>query len=200
MSIRDKIRAAVESVRSRQAALPAHVRRRMAPEPPPEAPQDASYRTALAGIADPHYILGNEYLDRQWQADRFEAHPRIVEFERLLIRRLRKLDVPMYAHCVWRSPDEQDAAFKRGVTKARAGQSPHNWGCAVDIVHCRKHWGLTERQWRVVGHVGKELAAQRSLHVTWGGDWKFWDPAHWELADWQACRVWRYSELTFDIT
>ena len=74
--------------------------------------------------------------------------------------------------------------------------SPHNKGCAVDIVHSVKGWGLTDRQWLVVGHVGKEVAAAKGFKLEWGGDWRNkpsdiigWDPAHWQVTDWRDVRI-----------
>jgi len=93
--------------------------------------------------------------------------------------------VPMYAHSVVRTASEQNALYVRGVTKAKAGESPHNCGCAVDLIHGRKAWDLGEKSWEVIGHIGKEIALQAGLKIEWGGDWKFYDPAHWELAEWR---------------
>ena len=76
-------------------------------------------------------------------------------------------------------------SFAAGTTKARAWESPHNYGLAVDIIHGTKAWDLTRKQWEIVGHMGKEVAAQLGVKVVWGGDWKFYDPAHWELANWR---------------
>jgi hypothetical protein len=41
---------------------------------------------------------------------------------------------------VYRSPEDQEAAFKRGVSKARAWQSAHQYGLAVDFVPYPWHW------------------------------------------------------------
>lgn len=75
--------------------------------------------------------------------------------------------------------------YVKGLSKAKAGQSAHNHGFAVDIVHGTKAWELTRKQWDLVGHIGKEVAASMGIHVEWGGDWSFYDPAHWELANWR---------------
>ncbi|MET2831594.1 hypothetical protein [Mesorhizobium shangrilense] len=143
-------------------------------------------------MADKQYCLSVHYGQQQMRADQTGAHPVIVEFTRLLIRRLRVLDVPMYPHCVWRTKADQESAFVRGVTTVRYPDSAHNWGCATDIVHGLKHWGLTPKQWSIVGHIGFEIAHQRGFKLVWGGDDPGvndafdWDPAHWELADWRA--------------
>lgn len=145
----------------------------------------ASYGAELRDMKDASFCLSERYKAQQTRVPRAGAHPDIVEFERRLVARFRKLGVPLFAHCFVRSDAEQSALFQRGLTKARAGESPHNYGLAVDIVHGTKAWDLSHRQWEVVGHVGKEVAAQLGVKVEWGGDWRFYDPAHWEIANWR---------------
>ncbi len=147
-----------------------------------------SYADELRGLVDREFCFSQRYGDQQGRADRIGADPRILEFERKLIKRARKMGVPLFAHCVIRTSHEQNNLFLAGRSKARAGESPHNYGCAVDVIHGTKGWSLSRRQWEVLGHLGKELAASLGLKVTWGGDWSFYDPAHWELSDWRAVR------------
>ncbi len=195
-SVADKIRVLVARTAERQSVLPDPGRaKRVFPPPPPEPVPDSGYSQALAGMVHRDFLKSIPYWELNMRANKLEAHPRILEFEKGLIKRMAALGVPMYAHCVWRTPDEQLALWERKRTKARPGESPHNWGCAVDIVHCRYHWDLTERQWAIIGHIGKEYGKASGLNVIWGGDWKFYDPAHWELADWKQCRIPRYAEL-----
>lgn len=187
MSVAAKVREAVERMRARQSCIPANKERRVHEYVPPPAPPDVDYRSALAGIADKAFFLTNRYGEQQWRADRDGAHEDILLFERTFRARLKRLDVPVFAHCVIRGEDEQNAAYKRGVSKARWLESPHNFGMAVDIIHSTKAWDLTERQWAIFGHLGKEVAAALGIPITWGGDFKsLWDPAHWELKDWRA--------------
>lgn len=189
-SVRDRLREVVERMRAQRSSLPCHKVRRGPPPVPIESPVEVNYRTALAGIADRQFCESVKYGEQQFRADRFKADPRILEFERLMIKRLRKLDVPFFAHCIWRNEQDQNAAYVRGVSRAKWGESPHNFGCAVDLIHGTKAWDLTERQWSIVGHIGKELAAQNTLPIAWGGDFKsLWDPAHWELTDWQRVKA-----------
>jgi hypothetical protein len=192
MSIADKVREAVARLHARQSYLPDH-RVRRAPESPfptpPDAPEDASLRQSLASIADRQFCLGVKYSEQQLRADRTIAHPEIDDFGRLLVKRMRRLDVPMFVSTLFRGRDDQESAYVLGHSKAHWGQSAHNFGCAVDVIHGVKGWGLTRQEWSIIGHVGKELAAQRGLKVTWGGDWERpWDPAHWELTDWRALK------------
>lgn len=148
----------------------------------------ATYADDLRGMVNRSFCFSEKYSEQQGRADRVGADPRLLEFERKLVKRLFKLGVPMFAHSVCRNGADQDRLFVKGVTKARAGQSPHNYGAAVDLIHGIKGWDLTRRQWDIIGHLGNELAASLTLEVIWGGTWEFWDPAHWELADWREIR------------
>jgi len=189
----DKIREAVRRVAERQAALPdPNLAKRVFPPPPPRPVPDTGYSQALAGMVDKLYLKSSKFVDQQMRADIKGAHPAIVDFSRLLVRRMAALGVPMYPHCVWRDREAQERAYRLGHSKAPWGESPHNFGCAVDIIHSRHLWDLSPRQWQIVGHVGNELADAMGLLLDWGGDWKRypdaqigWDPAHWELGDWR---------------
>lgn len=155
----------------------------------------ATYDAALRGVMDRDFLKTEKYQGQQWRASREGAHPKIVEFEAALIARMKELGVPMFAHCVVRSPEEQDAVFVLGNSQ-RKGSDPYaHRFAAVDIIHSTKGWNLTEKAWDLIGHIGFEVAKRRSIPVVWGGDWdgdgdkhdqKLYDPAHWELAFWQS--------------
>jgi hypothetical protein len=149
-------------------------------------------------MIDRPFCFSEKYGIQQGRADRTGAQPAILEFERKLIKRAFKLGIPLFAHCVNRGSAEQNRLYREGRSKARAGESPHNYGAAVDIVHGTKAWALTDKQWAILGHLGKEVAAQSGIKVNWGGndgpgDRFAWDPAHWELTDWRAIRA-QYSD------
>lgn len=137
-------------------------------------------------MCDLGFMQSRKYTEQQWRAKREGAHPDLLEFERLLVKRLAKLGVPVFASEVWRDKSRQAELYVKGFTKAPPGKSPHQHGMAVDIVHSTKGWELTPRQWQLIGHLGKELAASKGIKITWGGDFKsLYDPAHWELANWK---------------
>ncbi|SEQ49391.1 D-alanyl-D-alanine carboxypeptidase [Devosia sp. YR412] len=142
-------------------------------------------------MADKPFLASSRYQEQQWRANRTGAHPDILEFEKRFIRRMAKLDVPMFASEVIRSSQRQEDLYALGHSKARAGQSPHGYGCAVDLVHSVHGWNLDRKAWEVIGHVGQEIVTQAGLAIVslaWGGDWKFYDPAHWEIADWRMVK------------
>ncbi|MBX8827819.1 hypothetical protein, partial [Ochrobactrum sp. SFR4] len=76
------------------------------------------------------FIQSQKYKDQQMRAVKDGAHPDILEFEKRLITRMRKQDVPLFCLYCWRGEDEQNALFVRGHSKARFGQSAHNFGMA----------------------------------------------------------------------
>lgn len=156
--------------------------------PPPVTeglPLSQTHQQALARLQDWKTLESVAYMNRRdtWDAD--ECHPDIVSFARRFTATLRRYGVPAFVHNGYRSGPEQDALFAQGVTKARAGQSAHNFGAAVDVVHYGFYWDLTPNEWAIFGAIGKDCAASLSLKITWGGDWSFWDPAHWELREWR---------------
>lgn len=144
-----------------------------------------TYAQAVKAIRNRDFCQSRRFVDQQMRADRVGAHPEILGFERLLVKRLRGMGIPMFAHCVWRGEAEQTRLYVQGRSKAAYGDSAHNYGCAVDLVHGTLAWNMTERSWAVIAHVGKELAASKGWKLEWGGSWKFYDPAHWQLADWR---------------
>lgn len=142
--------------------------------------------SALRVLQDPEFMRSERHQQQHWRANREGAHEKIVLFENRFITRMQKVRIPMFAHNMVRTPSEQMALYVQGVTKAPGGRSPHNYGCAVDMVHGVNAWDLTREQWRLIGHIGKEVALQNGIKVTWGGDFKsLYDPAHWELSDWR---------------
>ena len=158
----------------------------MADKPERVVPPDGDkYASELRGMIDRSFLLSERHKGQHNRADRSRGHPTLLEFERVLIKRFAKLGVPMFAHCVYRDDVEQQRLYVKGLSKAKPGQSAHNVGLAVDIVHGTKAWDLTRKQWDLVGHIGKEVAASLGIKVEWGGDWSFYDPAHWELANWR---------------
>lgn len=157
-----------------------------------EAPRfDAPERLKAAYAKD--YFLSDTYVDQQTRADWQQTDRAIQEFASRFVLECRKRQIPMFVHCAFRSPVEQNAAFKRGASKNPGPIAPHVFGCAVDIIHSRFAWEMTDREWQYLGTIGKEIARKTGIRVSWGGDWgadwsrgkRGWDPAHWELLGWQ---------------
>jgi len=95
----------------------------------------------------------------------------------------RNLDVKCI--CGLRTWAEQDELYAKGrttsgpvVTRARGGQSMHNFGLAIDIgVFSRdgKTYHGSHGLYRELGPLGE------SLGFEWGGRWKFVDEPHYQF-------------------
>lgn len=92
--------------------------------------------------------------------------------------------------CGHRSDEEQEARFREGKSKARAGQSKHNVypSLAVDLAPYPyppdtpdQDRVLREKLSYIAGAV-KHEAARQGIKLTWGGDWG-WDFFHFEIAE-----------------
>lgn len=91
--------------------------------------------------------------------------------------------------CGWRDRAAQEAAYKGGFSKAKFGQSPHNFtpALAVDIVPYPKFFEAPVSEFRIMaGHV-KAAADHEGVPLDWGGDWqRLKDYPHFELKGWRA--------------
>lgn len=127
----------------------------------------SSYALKLHGRAD-------------WQG----VHPEIRQFVFYFYTHMKKQQIPMYCHTVYRTPIEQEELYKRGFSYLTDG--PHMRSCAVNIVHQNRHWECTPAFWSYCGKIGKEIIKAYNLNLEWGGDWKRpYDPAHWQVKDWK---------------
>lgn len=145
----------------------------------------------------PNFLTSTGHISQWDRADWAHVDPRLMYWAALFIEAARKRGIPLYVHCALRDRDTQDAHFNKGTSKVRYPNSAHNIGEAVDIVHGLFHWEMSRSEWSLLGVLGKlaldrvnaQLPKERKLALTWGGDWKsFWDPAHWEIADYKARR------------
>lgn len=90
----------------------------------------------------------------------------------------------------FRSNEEQTELYAQGRTKpgkivtyAQAGQSPHNYGLAIDIAF--RPDGSKKAEWNMDMYRRIEGLA-RELGLTWGGSWSnFKDNPHYELRNWK---------------
>ena len=93
-------------------------------------------------------------------------------------------DIDLLVTSTYRDLESQRALFEQGrtlpgkiVTNAPAGQSFHNWRCAVDvvpIVNGKCVWD-DEALWQKIGLIGEHCG------LTWAGRWKtFKETAHFQ--------------------
>lgn len=93
--------------------------------------------------------------------------------------------------CTLRTNEEQAALYAQGrttpgivVTHAKAGQSAHNYGLAIDvvpIVNGKPDWIGAHPIWQQVGRLGQAAG----LEWAGGPDYPFHELAHFQLPNWK---------------
>lgn len=118
---------------------------------------------------------------------RLEAvHPELARRVAVMAAALAKRGIQIEVVQGLRTWAEQDALFAQGrtkpgnvVTRARGGQSNHNYGTACDVcpvVNGKLDWNARESVWQIIG----QEAIRAGLE--WGGNWKkFPDRPHVQL-------------------
>lgn len=157
-----------------------------------------AYPLALQAMRNAGFLKTAKYQEQQGRANRVGAHPLILEFSDKLVKRGAGLGIPLFPHCIVRTRDEQASLYVRGqsMDSPDDGLWPHRFG-AVDIVHGVLGWmdkPKIEHAWDIIGHLGKEVALSMDIKITWGGDWSFYDPAHFELTNWREIAR-QYAEV-----
>lgn len=111
-----------------------------------------------------------------------EAHPLLQQLFREVIK-----DIDCKVLDGQRGEQEQEAAFRRGNSRAHFGQSPHNYIPAVslDVVPWPLDWNDIA-SFKALGKVVKAKAKALGIPISWGGDWKsLKDYPHYELTPWR---------------
>ena len=117
-----------------------------------------------------------------------ELHPIVREKVECFLDECDAQGIDILVTSTYRDFESQDALYAQGrtapgrkVTNARAGQSWHNWRCALDIVPLRNGkpvWntsGADWELWEAVGNIGE------SCGLEWAGRWKtFKEYAHFQ--------------------
>lgn len=114
-------------------------------------------------------------------------NPKVQPLARSLIEQAVAQGIHVKVISGHRTYEEQDEIYAQGrtkpgkiVTKARGGQSIHNLATAFDVgifsSDGKKYLGESPDYARV-GQIGKELG------LTWGGDWEFVDPPHFQYTE-----------------
>jgi peptidoglycan L-alanyl-D-glutamate endopeptidase CwlK len=119
-----------------------------------------------------------------------DLHPKVAELAHALIVRASENGTPIIITQTLRTKEEQDALYAQGrtkpgkiVTKAKGGESYHNYGLAFDValvVGKRIVWDKNDLNknnkddWQEIGELGE------SVGLEWGGRWKFKDVPHFQ--------------------
>jgi peptidoglycan L-alanyl-D-glutamate endopeptidase CwlK len=85
----------------------------------------------------------------------------------------------------YRDHESQNALYAQGrtkagkvVTNAKAGESYHNWRCAVDVVpliNGKPNWDSSDPVWARIGELGEQAGLE------WAGRWRtFKELAHFQ--------------------
>lgn len=109
------------------------------------------------------------------------AKERVEKFKALC----KENNIDLLITSTYRDNESQNALFAQGrtapgkiVTNAKAGQSWHNFRCAVDVVpliNGKPVWDGDDPIWAKVGALGKQAGLE------WAGDWKkFKEMAHFQ--------------------
>lgn len=81
----------------------------------------------------------------------------------------------LLCYCTQRSTFDQQAAFNSGASKAKPGESWHQWGCAADIVPLiggKPLWTVFDKkkimlpEWEAYGKIATDC------DLEWAGNWK----------------------------
>jgi peptidoglycan L-alanyl-D-glutamate endopeptidase CwlK len=89
--------------------------------------------------------------------------------------------------CGYRSLEDQQKAFDAGNSKARPGQSPHNYSpsYAFDVVPVPLDWE-DKKAFDALAKAILAASKEEGIPLTWGGNFKgFYDGPHFQLSDWK---------------
>lgn len=146
---------------------------------------DVAAHRGLDRLRAKHVLTSEMMLRYHERADWQQTQQDIRRFAAGYVEAARKYNVPLYVHSAFRTQAQQNALLKAGRSKAEYPRAAHCQGAAVDVVHGLYHWDLTPGEWERLGMLGHDVARKLSIDITWGGNWSFYDPAHWELNGWK---------------
>lgn len=158
-------------------------------------PQDR-FPQAIEAMRYKAFLDTVKYRDQQLRANREGADPLIIEFSQKLVRAGARMGIPLYAHCIVRTVEDQQAAYALGRSRNDGSKPYPHRAFAVDIIHGVYGWmdnPKIDHAWDVIGHLGFNVASSMSIDIEWGGGWTFYDPAHFELKDWRDRYQKRFS-------
>lgn len=106
-----------------------------------------------------------------------DLDPEVQEGARLILVEWAAKGFDVLVTCTYRSNAEQDRLYAQGrtapgnrVTNARAGESLHNFGRALDfvpLVHGKPDWE-DEKRFEILARIAQQVDPR----VQWGGDFK----------------------------
>lgn len=136
------------------------------------------------------------------RVDETKIHPGLVFTIRLALRKLEKEGMPFKVYSGLRTFEQQNELYAIGrtrrmsdhiVTKAKGGQSMHNYGLAVDLAPLNLltedpddlWWPKPSRKkgkiWFALEEAITDVSDANLLDIEWGGRWKFRDVPHCQI-------------------
>lgn len=150
--------------------------------PRSQAALDAVLHPAVTPVAP--VVDNGEKVDPRSETAIATLHRKVQPVARQFVKLAAENGIVIKITSATRTYAEQDKLFAQGgVTKARGGQSNHNFGIAIDVTIFNGKEPVWESpKYQTLGKLGK------SLGFTWGGDWQsFKDEPHYQLEpEWAA--------------
>lgn len=113
-----------------------------------------------------------------------KLHPKIRPMTLDFIAKAKTAGIDIKITAGLRSFEEQEKIYNQGrttagaiVTKAKPGQSFHNYGLAIDVVPIVNGKAIWDKEefWQKLGVIGEAVGFE------WGGRWKFIDKPHFQF-------------------
>ena len=143
------------------------------------------HTAAMRSLADPQAMEMFKYKQAHTTLDWEGVHPDIKKFWDRFHKAMIKRNIPVRVFELRRSHKRQTELYNKKRSQAKAGESAHNYGMAIDIIHAKFAWNCSKKQFDCIIAIGKECARKCNIKITSGGDWDFYDPCHWELTNWK---------------
>ena len=91
--------------------------------------------------------------------------------------------------CTTRGEASQKAALASGASKAKFGQSAHNFSpsFAFDIAF-KNEKGALDWTPKLFEMFAKIVDSKYKIQIEWGGSWKFYDAPHFEIRGWKSLK------------
>jgi peptidoglycan L-alanyl-D-glutamate endopeptidase CwlK len=163
----------LDPLRANDMVRQKHIQAALRPEalvPPPPLPPSTFIGTERPGL---------ETANRDWA----RLDPDFMNLALRVFARMEARGYPLALLEGYRSPDRQDALAESGfhVTNARAFQSKHQYGLAMDVAPVRNgRLVISERDpWAMQAYLALGEEAEKE-GLTWGGRWKLRDYGHIE--------------------
>lgn len=111
-----------------------------------------------------------------------ELHPKVADLCQLFLDKCKEQGIDVIITSTYRDRESQQALYDQGrtkpgniVTKAKPGQSFHNWRVAFDFVPVVNG----KAQWKDASLFKRCGEIAKSIGLEWAGDWKsFKETAH----------------------